>query len=197
MAVYFALLNPGDTVLSMSLDHGGHLTHGHPMNFSGNLFNIVPYGVSQETEMIDYDEIERLAMECKPRMILAGASAYPRIIDFPRLRQIADKANAYLFVDMAHKRNHVLVQRDVRLVAGNLHFLARGVFRTQVNQHQVVVRAAGNDPEAFVLECLCQHGGVLHDLLLVCFEFRSHRFLEADGFRRDYMFQRSALKSGE
>ena len=102
MAVYFALLNPGDTVLSMSLDHGGHLTHGHPMNFSGKLFNIVPYGVSSETEMIDYDEVERLAMECKPRMILAGASAYPRIIDFPRLRQIADKANADLFVDMAH-----------------------------------------------------------------------------------------------
>ena len=102
MAVYFALLNPGDTVLSMSLDHGGHLTHGHPMNFSGKLFNIVPYGVNPETEMIDYDEVERLAMECKPRMILAGASAYPRIIDFPRLRQIADKANAYLFVDMAH-----------------------------------------------------------------------------------------------
>lgn len=102
MAVYFALLNPGDTVLSMSLDHGGHLTHGHPMNFSGKLFNIVPYGVNQETEMIDYDEIERLAMEHKPRMILAGASAYPRIIDFARLRQIADKANAYLFVDMAH-----------------------------------------------------------------------------------------------
>ena len=102
MAVYFALLNPGDTVLSMSLDHGGHLTHGHPMNFSGKLFNIVPYGVNPETEMIDYDEVERLAMECKPRMILAGASAYPRIIDFPRLRQIADKANAFLFVDMAH-----------------------------------------------------------------------------------------------
>ncbi len=102
MAVYFALLNPGDTVLSMSLDHGGHLTHGHPLNFSGKLFNIVPYGVSQETEMIDYDEIERLSMECKPRMILAGASAYPRIIDFPRLRAIADKANAFLFVDMAH-----------------------------------------------------------------------------------------------
>ena len=102
MAVYFALLNPGDTVLSMSLDHGGHLTHGHPMNFSGKLFNIVPYGVNAETEMIDYDEVERLAMECKPRMILAGASAYPRIIDFPRLRQIADKANAFLFVDMAH-----------------------------------------------------------------------------------------------
>lgn len=102
MAVYFALLNPGDTVLAMSLDHGGHLTHGHPMNFSGKLFNIVPYGVSPETETIDYDEVERLAMECKPRMILAGASTYPRVIDFARLRQIADKANAYLFVDMAH-----------------------------------------------------------------------------------------------
>ena len=102
MAVYFALLNPGDTVLAMSLDQGGHLTHGLPMNFSGKLFNIVPYGVSPETETIDYDEVERLAMECKPRMILASASAYPRVIDFARLRQIADKANAYLFVDMAH-----------------------------------------------------------------------------------------------
>lgn len=102
MAVYFALLNSGDTVLAMSLDHGGHLTHGHPMNFSGRLFHIVPYGVSPETETIDYDAIERLALEHKPRMILAGASAYPRIIDFPRLRQIADKANTFLVVDMAH-----------------------------------------------------------------------------------------------
>ena len=102
MAVYFALLNPGDTVLAMSLDHGGHLTHGHPMNFSGKLFNIVPYRGRDDIETIDYDEVERLAMECKPRMILAGASAYPRVIDFARLRQIADKANAYLFVDMAH-----------------------------------------------------------------------------------------------
>ena len=102
MAVYFALINPGDTVLAMSLDHGGHLTHGHPMNFSGMLYNIVPYGVSRETEMLDYDEIERLAVENKPKMILAGASAYPRVIDFPRLREIADKVGAYLFVDMAH-----------------------------------------------------------------------------------------------
>lgn len=102
MAVYFALLNPGDTVLAMSLDHGGHLTHGHPMNFSGMLYHIVPYGVSKETERIDYDEVERLALECKPRMILAGASAYPRAIDFKRLREIADKVGAYLFVDMAH-----------------------------------------------------------------------------------------------
>ena len=102
MAVYFALVQPGDTVLAMSLDHGGHLTHGHPMNFSGTLYNIVPYGVSPENEMIDYDEVERLAEECKPKMILAGASAYPRIIDFPRLREIADKVGAYLFMDMAH-----------------------------------------------------------------------------------------------
>ena len=85
-AVYMALCQPGDTVLSMSLDHGGHLTHGHPLNFSGMLYNIVPYGVNRETEMIDYDEVERLAVENKPRMIIAGASAYPRVIDFARLR---------------------------------------------------------------------------------------------------------------
>ena len=101
-AVYTALCQPGDTVLAMSLDHGGHLTHGHPLNFSGKLYNMIPYGVSRETEMIDYDEVERLAVENKPRMILAGASAYPRVIDFPRLREIADKVGAILFVDMAH-----------------------------------------------------------------------------------------------
>ena len=101
-AVYTALCNPGDTVMAMSLDHGGHLTHGHPLNFSGSLYHIVPYGVNPETEMIDYDELERLAVENKPKMILAGASAYPRIIDFPRLRAIADLVGAKLFVDMAH-----------------------------------------------------------------------------------------------
>ncbi len=101
-AVYMALCQPGDTVLSMSLDHGGHLTHGHPLNFSGMLYNIVPYGVSRETETIDYDEVERLAVENKPKMIIAGASAYPRIIDFARLREIADLVGAKLFTDMAH-----------------------------------------------------------------------------------------------
>ena len=101
-AVYTALCQPGDTVLAMSLDHGGHLTHGHPLNFSGKLYNMIPYGVSRETEMIDYDEVEKLAVENKPRMILAGASAYPRVIDFARLRAIADKVGALLFVDMAH-----------------------------------------------------------------------------------------------
>ncbi|MCP4176389.1 MAG: RpiB/LacA/LacB family sugar-phosphate isomerase [bacterium] len=102
MAAYFALVKPGDTVLAMSLDHGGHLTHGHPLNFSGMLYNIVPYGVNKDTETIDYDELEKIALECKPKMLLAGASAYPRIIDFKRLREIADKVNASLFVDMAH-----------------------------------------------------------------------------------------------
>ena len=102
MAVYFALVQPGDTVLAMSLDHGGHLTHGHPMNFSGMLYDIVPYGVDPKTEMLDYDEIQRLAKECQPKMLLAGASAYPRTLDFPRLREIADSVGAYLFVDMAH-----------------------------------------------------------------------------------------------
>jgi glycine hydroxymethyltransferase len=102
MAAYFALIQPGDTVLAMSLDHGGHLTHGHPMNFSGMLYNIVPYGVNKETEMIDYDEIAKLAEENKPKLIVAGASAYPRTIDFPKLREIADSVGAKLMVDMAH-----------------------------------------------------------------------------------------------
>ena len=101
-AVYMALVNPGDTVLAMSLDHGGHLTHGHPLNFSGMLYNIVPYGVNRETELIDYDEVERLAVENKPKMILAGASAYPRTIDFAKFRAIADEVDAKLLVDMAH-----------------------------------------------------------------------------------------------
>ncbi len=102
LATFFALLQPGDTVLSMSLAHGGHLSHGSPVNISGKYFHIVPYGVSDETQTIDYDEVERLALECKPKLILAGASAYPRIIDFKRFREIADKVGAYLMVDMAH-----------------------------------------------------------------------------------------------
>src|SRR5512140_51791 len=102
MAVYFAVCKPGDTILGMNLAHGGHLTHGSPVNFSGKLFNIVPYGVSPETETIDYDEVERLAVEHKPKMIVVGASAYPRIIDFPACRKIADKVGAVLMVDMAH-----------------------------------------------------------------------------------------------
>ncbi len=102
MAVYFSVLEPGDSILSMSLAHGGHLTHGHAMNFSGRLYQIVPYGVSEETERIDYDELARLAREHKPRMIVAGASAYPRVLDFEKFRKIADEVDAYLAVDMAH-----------------------------------------------------------------------------------------------
>jgi glycine hydroxymethyltransferase len=101
-AVYFALLQPGDTILTMDLSHGGHLTHGHKMNFSGRFYHVVHYGVSRETETIDYDNLEKLARENKPKMITAGASAYSRIIDFPRLRKIADAVGACLFVDMAH-----------------------------------------------------------------------------------------------
>jgi len=102
MAVYFSVLKPGDTVLGMDLSHGGHLTHGSPANFSGKLYNIVFYGVSRETETIDYDEVERLALEHKPKMIVVGASAYPRIIDFAAFRKIADKVGAVIMVDMAH-----------------------------------------------------------------------------------------------
>ena len=102
MAVYFALLEPGDTVMGMQLDHGGHLTHGAKVNFSGRLYNFVSYGVDGETETIDYDEVERLANEHRPKIIVAGYSAYPRLIDFPRFRAIADAVGAYLMVDMAH-----------------------------------------------------------------------------------------------
>lgn len=102
MAVFFALLTPGDTVLSMSLAHGGHLSHGSTVNMSGKYWNIVPYGVSDDTECIDYDEVRRLALECKPKLILAGASAYPRVIDFEKFSAIAKEVGAYLMVDMAH-----------------------------------------------------------------------------------------------
>ena len=101
MAVQFAMLEPGDTVMGMNLDHGGHLTHGSPVNFSGKYFHIVPYGVNEEG-FIDYDKVREIALECKPKMIIAGASAYARIIDFKRFREIADEVGAYLFVDMAH-----------------------------------------------------------------------------------------------
>lgn len=102
MAVYFTVLKPGDTVLGMNLSHGGHLTHGSPVNFSGKLFNFVSYGVTKDTETIDYEEVRRLALEHKPKLIVAGASAYPRIIDFKKFREIADEVGAYLMVDMAH-----------------------------------------------------------------------------------------------
>ena len=112
MAIYMALLKPGDTVLGMNLAHGGHLTHGHPLNFSGMLYKIVPYGVRKDDERIDYEEIERLALEHKPKMIIAGGSAYSRVIDFPRIRAAADQVGAALFTDMAHIAG---------LVAGGVH----------------------------------------------------------------------------
>ena len=99
---YAAVLTPGDTILGMNLAHGGHLTHGHHLNFSGRTYNVVPYGVRQDTELIDYDELARLALEHKPKMIIAGASAYPRVIDFKRFREVADSIGAIFLVDMAH-----------------------------------------------------------------------------------------------
>jgi len=101
-AAYSAVLQPGDTILGMNLAHGGHLTHGHPLNFSGKTYHVVPYGVRKDDERIDYDELARLAQEHKPKMIIAGGSAYPRIIDFPRFREIADAVGALFLVDMAH-----------------------------------------------------------------------------------------------
>jgi glycine hydroxymethyltransferase len=102
MAVYYSVLKPGDTILGMSLSHGGHLTHGSPVSFSGNLYKVVSYGVHQSTSLINYEEVEELALKFRPKMIVAGGSAYSRIIDFKRFREIADKAGALLMVDMAH-----------------------------------------------------------------------------------------------
>jgi glycine hydroxymethyltransferase len=102
MAVYFSVLQPGDRILTMDLSHGGHLTHGNKANFSGRFFEVLHYGVRQDTEMIDYDLLASQALEFRPKMITAGASAYPRVIDFPRMREIADASGALLFVDMAH-----------------------------------------------------------------------------------------------
>ena len=102
MAVYFAMLKPGDTVMGMNLAEGGHLTHGSPVNMSGSYFHFVPYGVDPVTHIIDFDNVRKIAQECKPKMIVCGASAYPRIIDFAKFREIADEVGAYLMVDMAH-----------------------------------------------------------------------------------------------
>jgi len=112
MAAYAAVIKPGDTVLGLNLAHGGHLTHGHPLNFSGKTYKIVPYGVSKDTEVIDYDELEQIAERERPQLIIGGGSAYPRIIDFARMRQIADKVGALYLVDMAHFAG---------LVAGGVH----------------------------------------------------------------------------
>ena len=102
LAAFFALVNPGDTVMGMNLAHGGHLSHGSPVNISGKYFNIVPYGVADDTETIDYDEMMRIAKECQPKLIVCGASAYSRVIDFKKVREIADEVGAYMMVDMAH-----------------------------------------------------------------------------------------------
>src|SRR5712672_1518366 len=112
MAAYMALLQPGDAVMGLNLAHGGHLTHDHPLNFSGKLYKIIPYGVRKDTETIDYDEMEQIAERERPKLIVGGGSAYARIIDFPRMRQIADKVGAKLMVDMAHFAG---------LVAGGAH----------------------------------------------------------------------------
>src|SRR5580700_3589196 len=112
MAAYMAVIQPGDTVLGLNLAHGGHLTHGHHLNFSGKTYRIVPYGVTKETETIDYEDLEKLAEKEKPKLIIGGGSAYSRIIDFARMRQIADKVGALYLVDMAHFAG---------LVAGGVH----------------------------------------------------------------------------
>lgn len=129
MAVYFAAIKPGDTVLGMNLSHGGHLTHGSPVNFSGELYNFVDYGVGKEDELIDYEDVRQKALEHKPKMIVAGASAYPRQIDFAKFREIADEVGAYLFVDMAHIAGLVAVGEHPNPVP-HAHFVTSTTHKT-------------------------------------------------------------------
>lgn len=129
MAVYFTALEPGDTVLGMNLSHGGHLTHGSPVNFSGKLYNFVDYGVSKEDELIDYDDVRAKALEHKPKMIVAGASAYPREIDFAKFREIADEVGAYLMVDMAHIAGFVAAGEHPNPVP-HAHFITSTTHKT-------------------------------------------------------------------
>lgn len=128
-AVYFAALTPGDTVMGMNLSHGGHLTHGSPVNLSGKYFKFVEYGVHPETEVIDYDQLREIAIQNKPRMIVAGASAYPRVLDFARFRAIADEVGAYLFVDMAHIAGLVAAGLHPTPV-GHAHFVTSTTHKT-------------------------------------------------------------------
>ncbi len=128
-AVYLAMLEPGDTVMGMSLAQGGHLTHGHPKNFSGLVYNFVPYGVNLETERIDYDEVERIAQNCQPRLIVGGATAYSRTIDFARLRQIADGVGALFMVDMAHIAGLVATGHH-RSPVPHAHFVTSSTHKT-------------------------------------------------------------------
>ncbi|WP_432363692.1 serine hydroxymethyltransferase [Sporosarcina sp. UB5] len=129
MAVYFTILEPGDTVLGMNLSHGGHLTHGSPVNFSGKLYNFVEYGVSKEDERIDYEDVRQKALEHKPKLIVAGASAYPRAIDFAKFREIADEVGAYLMVDMAHIAGLVAVGEHMNPVP-HAHFVTSTTHKT-------------------------------------------------------------------
>lgn len=129
MAVYFTILEPGDTVLGMNLSHGGHLTHGSPVNFSGKLYNFVEYGVSKEDERIDYEDVRQKALEHKPKLIVAGASAYPREIDFAKFREIADEVGAYLMVDMAHIAGLVAVGEHPNPVP-HAHFVTSTTHKT-------------------------------------------------------------------
>ena len=129
MAVYFSVLKPGDTILSMNLSHGGHLTHGSPVNFSGKLYHIIPYGVKKETGRIDYDQLRDLALESKPKMIVAGASAYPREIDFAKFREIADEVGAYLMADIAHIAGLIVAGEHVSPIP-HCHFVTTTTHKT-------------------------------------------------------------------
>ncbi len=179
-AVFFATLKPGDTVLGMSLPHGGHLTHGSPVNMSGKWFNVVAYGLEPETELIDYQSVERLAKEHKPKLIVAGASAYSRVIDWARFREIADSVGAYLMVDMAHYAG--LIAADVYPTPiGIAHFVTSTTHKTLRGPRGGFI-LAGNEHEKLINSAVfpgLQGGPLMHVIAAKAVAFRqalSHEF---------------------
>ena len=191
MSVYLTLLKPGDTVLGMNLAHGGHLTHGHPLNFSGKLYTIVPYGVRQDDERIDYDELSRLADEHKPKMIMVGASAYPRVIDSRASREVAARVGAPMVVDMAHIAGLVAAgvhpePRAARRLRHHDH--AQDAART-ARRHGAVPRSATPRTSTAAVFPGVQGGPLMHVIAAkaVCFKEAAHagvRRLSAAGRRQ-------------
>lgn len=194
MAVYFAVMQPGDTYMAMNLSHGGHLTHGSPVNFSGRLYNVVPYGVNAETEQLDYDELRSIAFESKPKLIVAGASAYPRFIDFAELRKIADSIGAYLMVDMAHVAGLVAAGEHPSPVP-HAHFVTTTTHKTLRGPRAGIILCKNEFADAIDSAVFpgMQGGPLMHVIAAKAVCFKEALMPEFRGYQRQIRLNASAL----